>query len=52
MSEPVPKRPKLHQEEQSITSSSAAGFIQICDVDPAGKFVQIKNMSSQVRGVV
>ena len=48
MSEPVPKRPRLHQEEQSFTTSSA-GFIQICDVDPSGKFVRIKNMSSQVR---
>ena len=52
MSEPVPKRPRLHQQqqgEQSFTTTSSAGFIQICDVDPSGKFVRIKNMSAQVR---
>ena len=48
MSEPLPKRARLHHEEQSVTSASAAGFIQISDVEPTGKFVQIKNMSSQV----
>ena len=30
-------------------SSQATGFIKISDVDPSGKFVQIKNMSTQVR---
>ena len=34
--------------EESSVSSHAAGFIQISDVDPDGKFVQIKNMSNQV----
>jgi hypothetical protein len=56
MSEPVPKRPRLHQqqqqqEEQSFTTTSSAGFIQICDVDPSGKFVRIKNMSLQIESL-
>jgi hypothetical protein len=51
MSEPVPKRPRLHQEDQSFTTTSSAGFIQICDVDPSGKFVRIKNMSSQIESL-
>ena len=53
MSEPIPKRARLHQqqqqqEEQSITSTSSAGYIQVVDVEPSGKFIKIKNMSSQV----
>jgi len=34
--------------QQASVDSSAAGFIQISDVDPTGKYVQIKNMSNQV----
>lgn len=52
MSEPVPKRARLHQQEgQSTTSSSAAGFIQICDVEPKGRFIQIKNLSTQIQSL-
>ena len=58
MSEPVPKRARLHphqhqsqqQEEQSITSTSSAGYIQVVDVEPSGRFIKIKNMSTQVGG--
>jgi chromosome segregation ATPase len=52
MSEPVPKRARLHQqEEQAVTTTSTTGFIQVCDVDPAGKFIQIKNMSTQIESL-
>ena len=44
--EPHSKKPK--EDIGSSTSSSSAGFIQICDVDPEGKYVQIKNMSDKV----
>ena len=36
------------QKQVTATSSSAVGFIQIVDVDPDGRFVQIKNMSDKV----
>ena len=39
---------KRQRLEESSVSSHAAGFIQISDVDPDGKFVQVKNMSNQV----
>lgn len=38
------------QKQVTATSSSAVGFIQIVDVDPDGRFVQIKNMSDKVSG--
>lgn len=49
-SEPKSKRARLEAEisQQSNVASTAAGYIQICDVDPSGKYVQIKNMSDQV----
>lgn len=40
------------QKQVTATSSSAVGFIQIVDVDPDGRFVQIKNMSDKVSGCV
>ena len=47
-----PKTKKMRMEasvtQQANVASSAAGFIQISDVDPTGKYVQIKNMSNQV----
>jgi len=39
---------KRQRLEESSVSSHAASFIQISDVDPDGKFVQIRNMSKQV----
>ena len=36
------------QKKVDSTSSSSAGSIQICDVDPDGRYVQIKNMSDKV----
>ena len=30
-------------------SATASGNIQIVEVDPAGKFIQIRNMSDKVR---
>lgn len=44
------KRPRLDPElsQKSTVSTTAAGYIQISDVDPSGNFVQIKNMSNQV----
>ena len=49
-SQPKSKRARLEAEiaQQSSVASTAAGYIQICDVDPSGKYVQIKNMSDQV----
>ena len=41
-----PKRTKRSRE--LTTSSSAVGPIQICEVDPEGRFVQIKNISDKV----
>ncbi len=53
--EPVPKKQRIDtpvptpmQQEKASVSSSAAGCIQICDVDAAGRYVQIKNMSDSV----
>lgn len=47
--------PSISQQKQSqpdsTISSSAAGCIQICDVDPAGRFVQIKNMSGSAESI-
>ena len=42
--------PRLKKQKKQVaaTSSSAAGFIQICDVDPDGRFIQLKNMSDKV----
>ena len=39
------------QQQQSSISASAAGCIQICEVDSTGRFVQIKNMSNTVRTI-
>ena len=52
-SEPKSKRARLEAEisQQSNVASTAAGYIQICDVDPTGKYVQIKNMSDQVESL-
>ena len=35
-------------QSSNSVSSSAAGCIQICEVDAQGRFVQIKNMSKSV----
>lgn len=42
--------PRLKKQKKQVaaTSSSAAGFIQICDVDPDGRFIQLKNMSDKI----
>ena len=36
-------------EPQRVRYNSASGNIQIVEVDPAGKFIQIRNMSDKVR---
>lgn len=36
-------------ESTANVSASASGNIQIVEVDPAGKFIQIRNMSDKVR---
>ena len=58
---PREKRPRVARDSEgprskrkkqvAATSSSAVGFIQIIDVDPDGRFVQIKNMSDKVQHV-
>ena len=51
-SEQVTKKPRLDPQptetKQSAISASAAGCLQICDVDPSGRFVKINNLSSEV----
>ena len=44
--EPHSKKPK--EDIGSSISSTSAGFIQISNVDPEGKYVQIKNTSDEV----
>ena len=44
-------RTKKQKKQVDATSSSSAGFIQICDVDPEGRYIQIKNMSEKVSGI-
>lgn len=50
---PSPIRPRHQQAEkhrvkEASISSSATGCVQIINVDPKGKYVQIKNMADQV----
>lgn len=49
---PSPVRPKRHVEQHMVNaaniSSTATGSVQIINVDPKGKYVQIKNMAEQV----
>lgn len=46
MQQPHSKKTKRSQELSS--SSSANGSIQITDVDPEGRFIQIRNSSDKV----
>lgn len=52
-SEPAVKKPRFDTpvQKQSTVTSSAAGCIQLCEVDPAGRFVQIKNMSTAAESI-
>ncbi len=49
---PIPKKMRLEtphtQAKKSSVSSSAVGRIHITDVDPEGRYVEIKNMSDEV----
>ena len=50
---PSPVRPKRFVEQHTVNaaniSSTATGNVYIINVDPKGKYVQIKNMADQVR---
>lgn len=48
--EQVVKKPRLDTSSQQTQqqSVSSTGCIQICEVDPQGRYVQIKNMSKSV----
>lgn len=39
-------------QKKSSVSSTAAGFIQITDVDADGRYIQIKNMSDEVNAII
>ena len=53
---PSPVRPRPQVEKQTVNeaniSSTATGYVQIINVDPNGKYVQIKNMADQVRHAI
>ena len=51
--EKEPKRLRLDPDLTPVqqSNSTATGFIQICDVDPSGNYVQIKNMSEQIESL-
>ncbi|XP_064390888.1 lamin-B2-like [Halichondria panicea] len=52
---PIPKKMRLEtphtQAKKSSVSSSAVGRIHITDVDPEGRYVEIKNMSDEVEPI-